>query len=557
MNLARFVGRLLLCAGAFGIWTPVAAEAQPNPIITSINPATGSAGQVMTIFGDRFQCGSEVFGICVTDTNLIPTITIGNAQCGLFLQPDDGLLSCIIPAGAGANQPVRVTRNGDVSNTVFFSYVAPVINNVNPSSGPAAGGNNITISGNNFGPGASAGGTNRVDIGAAACAINSWSNTFINCRTPAGIGDQPVRVTAGNQLSNSGTYHYNAAPCPAGQYGLPGSCTPCAVGTFSNTAGAASCTPAPPGTYVSFAGQINATMCAVNTYQPDAGSASCLPCAQGFTSGVGAIACTAIPVVPSAIAISAECVMPDPADPAKWLARFGYENYYGSTPLDLPYGPANTFTVDTTDIGPMSGVPTTLALGIHSNAFTFRFSDNESIAWNVVDPASGDAHSASPNASTPSCVAAGPQGPQGPAGPAGAAGTPGQNGAPGAPGMDGAPGANGANGAPGPQGPQGIPGTPGAQGPQGPQGIPGTPGAQGPQGIPGIKGDQGPQGFVGPQGPAGPTGNAGSVPAGTLLFVLEGEPVPPGATYVGSFKQSLNGDSGKNQNVTIRIYRKN
>jgi hypothetical protein len=52
------------------------------------------------------------------------------------------------------------------------------------------------------------------------------------------------------------------------------------------------------------------------------------------------------------------------------------------------------------------------------------------------------------------------------------------------------------------------------------------------------------------------------VPPGTLLFVIEGEPAPADATFIGSFKQSLNSDPAGSQTapprvVTILIYRKN
>jgi hypothetical protein len=51
------------------------------------------------------------------------------------------------------------------------------------------------------------------------------------------------------------------------------------------------------------------------------------------------------------------------------------------------------------------------------------------------------------------------------------------------------------------------------------------------------------------------------VPPGTLLFVLEGEPVPANATFIGSFRQTLNGEPAAGRGgprvVTVRIYRKN
>jgi hypothetical protein len=219
------------------------------------------------------------------------------------------------------------------------------------------------------------------------------------------------------------------------------------------------------------------------------------------------------PVVP-AISIGADCVMRDPADPLKWLVRFAYENRFANDgqPLNYPHGPGNNLTVNGIDIGHISGVPTTLELGLHSNAFTFRFSDTETVVWNLLDPRSLETHTATPTDTTPSCLG------------------------------QGTPGVPGADGAPGPAGPQG------AAGPQGPPGANGAPGSVGPQG---------------PAGPQGATGNPGSVPPGTLLFVLEGEPAPANATFIGSFKQALNGAPGRGTNgarevvVTLRVYRKN
>ena len=105
------------------------------------------------------------------------------------------------------------------------------------------------------------------------------------------------------------------------------------------------------------------TMCMANTFQPTAGQSSCLSCAAGLVSAPGATSCTATTPAEPILTITAECVMPDPADATKWLARFGYENRFenGGQPLEIVYGMANKFTVGTTDIGPLSGVPTTVA----------------------------------------------------------------------------------------------------------------------------------------------------------------------------------------------------
>jgi hypothetical protein len=569
---------------------PAAAEArQGSPQITGISPNVGAAGGQLTINGNDLTCISEFIGLCVQHTT--PTVTIGTEVCGV-ISGEDEPVRCIIPIGAGTNLQVRLNRDGELSNPAFFSYPPPTFSFLAPLR-PTSGLTPVAISGNNFGLGGTP--SDFVLIGSSNCGIGSWTNTTITCLAPAGVGvqgfqvvarnqpsavgtyayDKPVitdlapthgpasgfplsiqgdnfgaglgpitvgvgssvcpvtsathtsitcilpagtagqsvqvKVTVAGQASNVKTFTYDAQACPAGTFVNGLACVPCAAGMYSNTLNAPFCTLASPGFFVANTGQATQTACSANTFQPNAGAVSCFQCAAGTASGVGAIACTPITPTEGALSINAECVAPDPADATKWLVRFGYENDYENSghPLDLPYGPANNFTVDGTDIGALSGVPTLLALGMHTNAFTFRFSQTENVVWTVIDPASGDPHTAAPTASTPSCVVAGPEGQQGPAGPPGA------------------------QGATGPAGPQGVSGLQGPGGPQGPAGPPGPQGASGTQGTP------------------------GSVPPGTLLFVFEGEPAPAGATYVGSFKQSLNGDRGGSQNVTIRIYRKN
>jgi hypothetical protein len=100
-------------------------------------------------------------------------------------------------------------------------------------------------------------------------------------------------------------------------------------------------------------------------------------------------------------------------------------------------------------------------------------------------------------------------------------------------------------------------GPPGPQGPQGEQGPPGPRGVAGPAGLHGLKG---PRGESGPVGPEGPRGDPGEMPDGTLVFLLEGDPVPADYTAVGSYEQMIQrplSEGGGSQLVTIRLFRKN
>jgi len=203
--------------------------------------------------------------------------------------------------------------------------------------------------------------------------------------------------------------------------------------------------------------------------------------------------------------LRAECVAVDPSNPNKRLARFGYENTFPSNgqPLDTPYGVGtNAVSIDGNDAGPLSGAPSSLAPGIHTNAFTVRYDEGQTVVWSVRDPQTTFTMTASPMAATPACDPA--------------------------------------------AGPQGI---------QGEQGLPGQQGIQGEKGDRGDTGPQGIQGEQGAQGPPGPPGPQGSVPPGTLVMFLDGDPVPPGYTLVGSYKVNLTDRGGPP--VTIKLYRKN
>ena len=155
----------------------------------------------------------------------------------------------------------------------------------------------------------------------------------------------------------------------------------------------------------------------------------------------------------------------------------------------VPYGPDNKVTVDGSDAGPLSGPPVSLAVGLHTNAFTFRFAPEQTVTWSVTHPSLAITVTATPSESTPECA---PPGPAGSDGPAGA---------------------------------------------EGPQGIPGV---SGPAGETGATGATGPTGAVGPIGPTGPRGPIGEgLMSGAFLFLPTSSPAPSGYTYVGVFNMPM------------------
>ncbi|MEM9977858.1 MAG: IPT/TIG domain-containing protein, partial [Cyanobacteria bacterium P01_D01_bin.2] len=174
-----------------------------DPIITFINPTQGPAagGNTITISGSNFgaiQGGGSV--------------DIGGNACSNYSWSDTQI-TCTVPAGNAGNANLNLTTaSGVFSNTVTYTYVGvPTITSINPTQGPAAGGNTITISGSNFG--AVQGGGN-VAIGGNACSNYSWSDTQITCTVPAGnAGNANLNLTtASGTFSNTVTYTYVGVP---------------------------------------------------------------------------------------------------------------------------------------------------------------------------------------------------------------------------------------------------------------------------------------------------------------------------------------------------------
>jgi len=101
-------------------------------------------------------------------------------------------LTAISPAGTGIVD-VRVTAPGGtsvISAGDKFSYL-PTVTKVSPSSGPAAGGTTVTITGTNFATPATV-----TFGGVAATGVQVLSPTQLTAISPAGTGKVDVRVTA-------------------------------------------------------------------------------------------------------------------------------------------------------------------------------------------------------------------------------------------------------------------------------------------------------------------------------------------------------------------------
>ena len=199
VNLADPVGASIATGGGTGVVTLNANVAVPT--VTGLSPSSGPAagGTLVTITGPVFTGATLVdFG-----TTAATNLTVVN----------DTEITADSPAGTGVVD-VTVTTPGGTSATSTadqFTYVAaPTVTALSPTSGPAAGGSLVTITGTNFtGPSVVDFGTN------AGTDLTVISSTKITADSPAGSGLVDVTVTTPggtSATSSADQFTYIAAP---------------------------------------------------------------------------------------------------------------------------------------------------------------------------------------------------------------------------------------------------------------------------------------------------------------------------------------------------------
>ena len=177
--------------------TPADTYTYNPPTVTGVVPASGptGGGTKVTITGTDFNTTGG------TTVNFIAGGSTANAANAATAVSCISTTQCTAtsPAGTAGNVDVHVTVLGVQSpNTPAdtFTYVAlataPAVTGLNPTSGPAAGGTVVTISGSGFSTGA---GATTVKFGANA-AINVSCSTTSTCiaTSPSGTAGTTVDV---------------------------------------------------------------------------------------------------------------------------------------------------------------------------------------------------------------------------------------------------------------------------------------------------------------------------------------------------------------------------
>ncbi|MTE12099.1 IPT/TIG domain-containing protein [Nocardia aurantiaca] len=166
------------------------------PTITSLSPTAGptSGGNSVIITGTDFIGPASVsFG--------------GYTTYATVNSPTQ--ITATAPAGTGTVLVIVTTVNGP-SNGVPYTYGAPALTSINPTSGPAAGGTQVTLTGTGFTA------TSTVKFGAATATIVSVTPTQIVVKAPPGTSGVQVTVTDTGGTSNGILYTYSPVPTLTG-----------------------------------------------------------------------------------------------------------------------------------------------------------------------------------------------------------------------------------------------------------------------------------------------------------------------------------------------------
>ncbi len=179
------------------------------PTVTSLSPTTGTqgGGTRVTVDGTGFTDVGyvEVGGVIATSVTVISATQ----------------LTLVTPPGASGSEPVTVTTVGGtsaMSSADLFTYatLAPGVLGITPSSGPAAGGTTVTVSGTGFSS------TSTVAFGGvAATSVTYVSPNSLIAVAPAGKAGTSVAVTVVSGGKTSATSHadlftYLVAPTVTG-----------------------------------------------------------------------------------------------------------------------------------------------------------------------------------------------------------------------------------------------------------------------------------------------------------------------------------------------------
>eukprot|EP00808_Paulinella_micropora_P019733 g59215.t1 len=168
--------------------------------------------QILTVSPLSALTGPDRTNLTMTGVSLgspaVTTITIGGMPCNIltFTVGSPDTIICAIPLGQGRNLPVIVNVTGIArTHSSTFNYISPSLTAINPGNGPTAGGGTVRITGTSLGT------SGTVTIGGFGCQITTYTHSYIDCRVPAGQGENlavVLALTTTPVVTSSGSVRY-------------------------------------------------------------------------------------------------------------------------------------------------------------------------------------------------------------------------------------------------------------------------------------------------------------------------------------------------------------
>jgi hypothetical protein len=156
-----------------------------NLQITTLSPASGAVGTVITITGNGFGATQNSSSVKF------------NSRVATPISWSDSSITVAVPIGA-ASGVVGVTVGGASTWASFSIVPSPIISSLSPAL--AAVGISVTITGSNFG---SSQGSSTVTFNGVAASPTSWNSGSIVVPVPSGATSGPVLVNV-NAVSGNG-----------------------------------------------------------------------------------------------------------------------------------------------------------------------------------------------------------------------------------------------------------------------------------------------------------------------------------------------------------------
>ncbi|WP_191330423.1 IPT/TIG domain-containing protein [Frigoribacterium sp. ACAM 257] len=185
-------------------------EAAPvtAPVLATIDPDEGPAGggTAVTVTGTGFLAGSTV---SVDGSAPITPTAIAS---------DGTSLTYTAPAHVAGTVPVTVTSTGGTSAPLDFTYqpappTAPVLETIDPATGPAGGGTVVTVTGTGFTAGSTV--TIGDTTGLVPDSVDPAGTSLTFTTPPNAAGDVTVTVTTAGGTSAPLPFTYTAPPAGA------------------------------------------------------------------------------------------------------------------------------------------------------------------------------------------------------------------------------------------------------------------------------------------------------------------------------------------------------